>query len=188
MRAGVKLRPIVTMIEVRRFHDQSVIERPEKWSNWYRGMPLPNLFGDSIAFSGDFMSLASVPSEELHRDRRIASFSAHGRLQFQQRVINHLTRFAPSTALLAQSSTSLEAELELQADWMERTCELRGDSDESIGDAEVEFDKFLSAPQEAPDFTMGENTPLQTTRRELLALGEFSGVNADMQKHLESMN
>jgi hypothetical protein len=161
MRAGAILRDKVTVLSVRRQQNRGLNRDMARWSKMFKVMPLPLLRNDNdIAYAADFMSVGTVSSTALGRATRRAVLSRTGRLVMQQRVIHHFSRYAPSLDVLEAATRAVETEIELQANWCEAACEVKGDETEStIRAAEESFDSYLSDKLELPTWAHDPESP-----------------------------
>lgn len=146
MRQGAVLKPQVTVVPVRCESPKKVLAEPERWGKRYAVMPLPDLFGSGAGtWVGDFMRLGTVSSSVLDRSRRVATLSRTGRLALQQRIVFHFTRFAPSHEGLREATAHVEAEVEMQAAWVEAACDSHGAADPAVvAQAELDFEAWLN--------------------------------------------
>lgn len=170
MRNGVALKPNVTMIRVVKHPSRKrVRDKPEDWENNFKAMPLPDMLGTGEGtYYADFMSIATVESTELDRTRRVARLSLDGRSQFQQRIIFHMTRFAPSVDLLEEATAAVELELSLQEDWVGASVQFENGNYDEIETSEVEFDAYLSAATNALLKPADQARLKEFSRRDLL--------------------
>lgn len=144
LRRGAVLTPFITVIPVTQKSGTKTLP-PEYWDQQYKVMPLPELIEKPSTHAADFMRLSTISSEQIaDRTKRIASLTAHGRQLFRQRIIYHLTRFAPSLEELEEATAAVDEETSLLGFWCEQACAYRGDSPEAIADAEQAFDRFMS--------------------------------------------
>lgn len=148
MRSGASLKPQLTVLSVEQVSGRKVRDA-EYWERRYAEMPLPDLLNEQRdTHSARFMSIGTVKSDDLKRSHRIAALSVLGRTILQQRIIHHLTRYSPRPAELLDATSAVQAEIELQADWVEARCLLAGNEDDAtIEAAELEFDTFMSDEQ-----------------------------------------
>lgn len=146
MRRGAVLKGAVTMVKVSRLTSK-VRAQPTFWATRFAEMPLPDLAGTGQnTHGGVFLEIGTVQSGELHRGRRVATLSLHGRTIMQQRIINHFTRLVPTLDELQQATRAVETEIELQADWVEAACKKSGGiADVAVQKAEADFDGYMSA-------------------------------------------
>lgn len=171
MRAGAKLKPRVVMLKVTRVSSR-LRDDPAYWERKYSQAPLPGLLApDVTSFAGDFLNIATVDSARLGRANRVATLSAEGRLQFQQRIIFYLTRFCPTAEELAEATSAVEAEISLQGSWVERAVLHADDeSEQVIEEAESAFDEYMSEEQR---------------RQRLAEVAEQHKVNAEVHREID---
>ena len=63
----------------------------------------------------------------------------------QQRIVNHLTRHAPSLEELREATAGVQIEIDLQTTWAEAACSVAGSEDaRTVSSAESAFDTFMS--------------------------------------------
>lgn len=176
MRRGARLEDHVTVVQVRLLSKKRVLEPEHKEWSHFRRVPLPDLLADSTSHYADLMVIGTVASADLPRTRRIAQLSQEGRIRMVQRLVHHLTRFAPPTARIEQALAPVHRELELQQDWLEGVKGYEALNEEQILLVEGEFDKRMEAPLDAPEAAAlggtgtGEpaNTATLLTRRDAL--------------------
>ncbi|MDJ0312716.1 hypothetical protein [Arthrobacter sp. H35-D1] len=189
MREGAVLREFVTAIKVDVFSSKKVVSAPEKWANRNKLMPLPDLFGGGHSTHiADFMKISTIPSASLNRSSRVCQLSIEGRLQMQQRLIFHLSRYAPSVDVLRTATAALDLEMQAQTDWMEAASlagALRGAS--SVIEQEANFDAFMGASiMESRALSETANRP--PSRRELLrSPHDAPSVVRDVQRQIQQL-
>ena len=192
MRAGAALRPAVTVIRVLRHPSRRLLDRAQDWQANYKVMPLPDMLGNgSETYFADFMSLGTVASEVLDRSRRVARLSLSGRTQFQQRIIYHITRLAPSTDRLEEVTSDVEDELSLQEEWVARAISgLESPSNEDLSIAEASFEEYLSSPTDSiKPIEISDDTLLATSpRRKLLGSRYKRRVMAEVRKRIATLS
>ena len=143
MRKGAPLVDYVTAFRVRR-ESRKALEY-EQFNGNFSVMPLPDLAAVGAGMHlAEFMMVGVVSGAEIDRSRRIASLSRKGRLLLQQRAVHHFTRHAPPLGDLRNRVRHVERELELQATWCERACEVHGETAKTVAEAEVAFDLYMS--------------------------------------------
>jgi len=175
MRSGVGIREHQTVIKVTQRSSKKVLAGNAHWVRDFKVMPLPDLLDDGkSAYQGDFMSIWTLPSSQLPRTERIAQLSQLGRRIFQQRLIFHLTRFAPSLDVLAEACRPVDAEIELQAEWVAMGMRHKNSDQLSlIEKLENDFDEFLRQKMEGDDLSV----------RDLLGKDEYA---SEAQKYVYS--
>jgi hypothetical protein len=146
MRRGATLIRDVTVIAVTMYSKKRVVDEPDHWARRFSVMPLPDLTGTGKqTHTADFLKIGTIASTALLRSQRVSSLSQLGRGIMQQRIIYHLTRFAPTLDELDQATRAVELEIEAQADWVQAAClHHQAGTDEVITAAEAAFDAFLS--------------------------------------------
>ena len=146
MRQGVALRDVQTVVLVTQRSPSKVIG-PDHWHKWLRVMPLPDLNGDhQSSHAGEFMSIWSVAASDVPRSQRVAQLSHQGRLILQQRLICHLTRYAPDLRVVDRATRPVSEEILLQGDWVAAALSALGvDSPDmaTIEGLERLFDDFM---------------------------------------------
>jgi len=145
MRQGTRLRDRLTVVRVTSESTRKVLDEPAHWVGRNKVMPLPDLLADQASTHvADFMEIATVTAAELPRASRVAQLSLTGRLQMQQRVVFHLTRYAPKLDDLERATESVELEAQQQADWVQVGC---GSDDRAapprVDELEAEYQAFL---------------------------------------------
>jgi len=145
MRQGTRLRDRLTVVRVIVESGRRVLDEPAHWAGRNKVMPLPDLLGEGASTHvADFMELGTVTAAQLPRSSRVAQLSITGRLQMQQRIVFHLTRYAPHVDALEQATVSVELEAQQQADWVQAGCggdDLAGS--DRVEELEAEFQTFL---------------------------------------------
>lgn len=152
MRTGSgRLEAHLTVVRVRWRSNKTLVGSP--YFDSPKLLPLVDLFGDGRTFEGSLMEMGVVASQELPRASRVAVLSAHGRLIVLQRLIYHLTRFAPPIDRLDEATRAVQMEVELESDWTESVDRnLSGLTLEQVDRVESEFDTFLGqAAEDASD-------------------------------------
>jgi hypothetical protein len=174
MRRGATLISDVTVIAVTMYTRKRVVDEPGHWSRRFSVMPLPDLTGTGKqTHVADFLKIGTIASTALPRSQRVANLSQLGRGVIQQRIIYHLTRFAPTLDELDQATRAVELEIEAQADWVQAAClHHRAETIEVIMAAEAAFDAFLS-----------EN---EDSRRKGLSSGQSAQVIMEIYREKES--
>jgi hypothetical protein len=123
MRQGTRLRDRLTVVRVTTESTRKVLDDAARWAGRNKVMPLPDLLADQTSTHvADFMEIATVTADQLPRSSRIAQLSLRGRLQMQQRIVFHLTRYAPMLDDLELATESVELEAQQQADWVQAGC------------------------------------------------------------------
>lgn len=147
MREGVALRSHLTVVRVKRKSRKKVLDGPEHWQGVNKVMPLPNLRGDGTsAHFADFMEISTIASNRLPCKSRVAQLSAEGRVLMQERIVFHLTRYAPHLDNIAAATKPVEVEAQMQADFAQAGCLARAGEDiETVEQFEAEFQKYLGA-------------------------------------------
>ncbi|MEU3157137.1 hypothetical protein ABZ753_06110 [Streptomyces griseoincarnatus] len=163
MRRGSQLASEVTVIGVKIKSAKKIMTGPEYWErHWSKSfgvMPLPDMYGDGGGTHvAEFMKMATVPSNALVRDRRVATLSAEGRLHLLQRAFYHFSRAVIPLGDLRASMRPVEREIELQTDWVESCCDQQGSlADEVIAEVELAFDAFLTTDNRRDSLQNGES-------------------------------
>lgn len=187
MRNGVVLKPNVTVIRVRQHSARKrLLDQPADWADNFKVMPLPDMLGNGTdTFFADFMSIATVNSKMLDRANRVARFSLPGRAQFQQRIIYHMTRFAPSVDVLESATAAVEEELALQEDWVGASMRAAGDGRGDVDSSEAAFDAYMSSATEISPLTRADNELLESSsRRELMDSKYQRRVSAEVRTYI----
>ena len=190
MREGAILRKFVTAIKVDVFSPKKVVGAPEKWANRNKVMPLPDLFGTGRATHvADFMKISTIPSEALDRNKIVyCQLSIDGRLQMQQRLIFHLSRYAPSVDVLRTATAALDLEMQALTDWMEvaNMVGLLLDTN-SVSEQEEVFDAFRRASM-MDSIAAGESASSRTSCRDLLRTpNDAPSVVRDVQRKIQQL-
>ncbi|MGX1853395.1 hypothetical protein OIU91_20725 [Streptomyces sp. NBC_01456] len=152
MRKRAALVEQVTMIAVEEFSGKKVLDGDDAWDrHWksrYSVMPLANLRNREVrggTHVADFSKLATVPSSELNRSKRIAALTDAGRLHLLQRSFHHFSRLVVPLGDLRAGMRGVNREIELQHDWVEAACDACKEwTDESVARAERDFDAYLT--------------------------------------------
>ncbi len=189
MRQGAVLRELVTAVKVELSSPKKVVSDPEKWANRNKVMPLPDMAGTGKStYLADFMKISTVPSMDLDRATRVCQLSIDGRLQMQQRLIFHLTRYAPSLDVLRQATAALDLEMQAQTDWLEAAYAAGQAVDAAmVLSQEVAFDEFMSAPLHTVGNADG-NPSANPSRRLLLGQPQTApAVVRDVQKKIQEL-
>lgn len=190
MRNGAVLRPKVTMIRVEKHVSRKrILDQPEDWNTKFKVMPLPDMLGSGVGtYYADFMSIATVDSSLLDRRNRIARLSLPGRAQFQQRIIFHMTRFAPSVHILEEATAAVEEELSLQEDWVGESVRFSSSSQDDIERSEKEFDEYLSDTSSVTPLKISDNSMLERiSRRDLLGVRSYQRrVSAEIRIEIDT--
>lgn len=187
MRNGVALKPNVTVIRVRQHPVRKrLLDQPSDWDDNYKVMPLPDMLGNGKdTFFADFMAIATVDSTSLNRASRVSRFSLPGRAQFQQRVIYHMTRFAPSVDVLELATAAVEEELALQEDWVSASMRSTGEGEDEILSGEAEFDAYMTNTTSVLPLTRSDQELLATTsRRGLLDSKYQRRISAEVRSEI----
>lgn len=145
MRQGTRLRDRLTVVQVTVASPRRVLDEPGQWAGRNKVMPLPDLLADGAStHMADFMEIGTVEAARLPRSSRAAQLSLAGRLLMQQRIVFHLTRYAPRLDDLERATESVELEAQQQADWVQAGC---GGDDLAaatrVDELEAEFQGFL---------------------------------------------
>jgi|GEM_PF-1637721 len=168
MRQGVALRTVQTVVLVSEKSPRKVIG-PDHWSRWLKGMPLPDLNDDQRSTHfGDFMSIWSVAADDLPRSTRVAQLSHQGRLVLQQRLICHLTRYAPDLREIERSTRPVSEEIVLQGDWVSSglaALDAAGSEIAIIDGLESLFDDFMQQRHIDSAYTVREMLSLDGERQ-----------------------
>lgn len=190
MRSGVALKPKVTVIKVSKHASQKrLLDQPGDWNNNFKAMPLPDMLGDNQGtYFGDFMSVSTIDAKELDRTKRVARLSLAGRAQFQQRIIFHLTRFAPSVDRLEEVTVAVEEELALQEEWVGAAVDRdRNAPIDAICDHESSFDEYLRQHATVSPMRSSDAILLETkSRRDLLDTRYLRRVVAEVRQHIDA--
>lgn len=190
MRNGATLKSKVTVIKVLRHASRKrILDKAEDWDRNFKAMPLPDMLGEGVGtFYADFMSIATVGSEVLDRKNRVARLSLPGRAQFQQRIIYHMTRFAPSVDVLEDATVAVEEELSLQEDWVAAAVRNSSSDQVAIQTGENEFDEYLSEPSNLKPLKMADTEILMNkSRREMLGIKSYRRrVASEIRKEIDS--
>ncbi|MGY5131083.1 hypothetical protein ACWGJW_01450 [Streptomyces nigrescens] len=179
MRKGAALVDHVTMIAVEEFSGKKVLDGDEAWGrHWksrYALMPLANLRDREVrggTHVADFSKLATVPSSELNRGKRIATLTDTGRLHLLQRSFHHFSRVVVPLGDLRAGMRGVNREIELQHDWVEAACDSWKEwTDDSLARAEQEFDAYLTAEER---------------RRRLSDIQQETDIVCEVMKEIES--
>ncbi len=156
MRQGTRIRDRLTVVRVAPESPRKVLDDAGHWAGRNKVMPLPDLLADRASTHvADFMEIATVTADELPRASRVAQLSLRGRLQMQQRIVFHLTRYAPHLDDLERATESVELEAQQQADWVQAGC---GSDDHAAPDRvdylEAEYQTFLGGTDLSSTRTM----------------------------------
>lgn len=156
MRQGTRLRDRLTVVRVEPVSTKKMLDDAAHWAGRNKVMPLPDLLANrSSAHVADFMEIATVTAAEILRTSRIAQLSLKGRLQMQQRIVFHLTRYAPTLDDLERATEAVELEAQQQADWVQAGC---GSDDLAaaprIDELESEYQAYLGGTDQASMRTM----------------------------------
>ncbi len=137
MRRGTaKLRPRTLVASVTRIGTVG----PAEWSRGhYRRSPLPEL-APGADYAVEFESLGQAETVHLRSGKRLACASVFGVNLLQQRLIHHLTRFAPETFRLHEVSAHTFEEADLLEEWND-TILAAGVPEEA---SERAFEEFLA--------------------------------------------
>ncbi|HXG40090.1 MAG TPA: hypothetical protein VNJ28_04030 [Candidatus Limnocylindrales bacterium] len=124
MRRGAHMRPYVQMAPVR---DGDPIGLTAWGRGHYGVMPLPGLRApDDLRDRAVFEDACRVPTEWLHRARRLACLSPQGILLLLQRLTFNVTRHAVELETLKKAIDYVLEEAELLEEWMRARLDLAG--------------------------------------------------------------
>lgn len=135
------------------------------------------------------MKIGTVPSASLTRIKRVAQLSIDGRLQMQQRLIFHLSRYAPSLDVLRMATAALDLEMQAQTDWLE-AANSKGQplDDDAVLAQELAFDEFMSASM-TESSSPAEQSEQRPSRRELLSHPNSApAVIRDVQRAIQQFH
>ena len=135
-----------TVIEVKSLSTKKSLDTPEMWARRYSVIPLPDFSGmNADAYEANLFNMGTVPMASLTRGNRVASFSEVGRAHMLHRIIFHLTRKSVPTGVLVTATQRVQAEIQLQADWVASVWERFGELTETdVESVESEFQTMLS--------------------------------------------
>jgi hypothetical protein len=171
---GTDLTPQLIVAEVREFK----VLTPKEWKGHYKKMPLPELMfsdnGETFHGAAFFDSLLMVPSENLHRAKRLACLSPVGINLMLQRWVAYNSRAVIPTVTYQEVTNGPYEEADLVEEW----CEQRVSDGMSINTATSEAVEWL---RKCPD----ENRPRR--QDQLTNPQQISGIRRDMRKELSSL-
>jgi hypothetical protein len=143
MRNGAELNHVITVapVEPRRVRVDNRF-----WRSSSRFMPLPELLQPDEDHAARLPDLTAVPADSLPRTDRIATLSQDGIVLLQQRMVFSMTRFRVERPEIAAQLMPIFAELEMQAGWVERAVQVRGEESMAVViGAERDFQAWLDA-------------------------------------------
>jgi hypothetical protein len=121
MRKGAVLRErlIVALVTSSEVAVASKVVKEFHWKRNVNVMPLPDLVPGGGDYVVDFREMATISSNLLLLERRIAALSETGVLLLQQRHICSATRLYVDLSALHDLNRHITTEMELQRDWVE---------------------------------------------------------------------
>lgn len=160
MRAGPRLRARLTVVPVTE-HTAIALT---KWTEGHlRVMPLPGLREDGRPYAANLEEPATIASESLALEERIASLSHDGIMLLQQRYIHNHSRLSVPLAMLYEVSAAVLEELELQESWnlalVAPAVEGGSDLATCLEQEAVAFDELLSTSSDGPSLREQLKTP-----------------------------
>lgn len=162
MRTGPNLTPRITVAPV----EPHQLITGSAWSGNPRLMPLAELVNGEH-FATKFVDVTACPTEQLTRDRRIATLSHQGIYVLQQRLIKHYTRAEMALELLRSQSAPVLTEAELLWDWLDKVLtETELNSDEALDVEAAVFEQWMREGSPSPQERLKTEIHHTDVRRE----------------------
>ena len=144
MRAGYKMRPQQTLARIEGIKPPAT---ESQWRSKYLDyMPLPGLSHPSIGNgypAADFRLIATVASNDLRPEDRVAALSNAGILRLQQRLAHYMTRVVIDLPTLSEVCEAVLVEADLQEEWVDAATRGEEHLAGAMLEAEKEFQAFL---------------------------------------------
>jgi hypothetical protein len=120
VRAGPRLLPIQTLVEVRPMTQCTSMEAlfGPPWDGYYHLFPLPGLLGDED-YAANFRRIGTAPAGSLEANR-IACLSHEGWVALQRRYVHHAARVNPDHDQHVEATRPLWEEVGLWEEWIRR--------------------------------------------------------------------